>query len=85
VRIWRLSMAEHVFGFEAARNGVDQVLAVKPTVDGRSHVPPSHTFVLQPYVDDSARAQTFGRVGAHDGPEGSRVKVKEAPVRPRGA
>ncbi len=40
-RIWRLYMAGSALAFEANRIGVNQVLAVKPTVRGRSAMPPT--------------------------------------------
>ncbi|TDC53072.1 class I SAM-dependent methyltransferase [Jiangella ureilytica] len=38
-RVWRLYMAASAVSFDAARIGVDQVLAVRPHRDGRSDLP----------------------------------------------
>ncbi|PZF79742.1 SAM-dependent methyltransferase [Jiangella anatolica] len=38
-RVWRLYMAASAVSFDAARIGVDQVLAVRPDRDGRSDLP----------------------------------------------
>ena len=38
-RVWRLYLAGSALGFEANRMGVHQVLAVRPTSDGRSLLP----------------------------------------------
>jgi cyclopropane-fatty-acyl-phospholipid synthase len=38
-RVWRLYLVGGALAFEKGRMGVDQILAVKPTVDGRSGMP----------------------------------------------
>ncbi|MBA3302885.1 MAG: class I SAM-dependent methyltransferase [Acidimicrobiia bacterium] len=38
-RVWRLYMAGCALGFEAGRTSVHQVLAVRPTTTGESHLP----------------------------------------------
>jgi hypothetical protein len=38
-RVWRLYMAGGALTFEERRMGVDQILAVRPTVDGMSRMP----------------------------------------------
>lgn len=38
-RVWRLYMGGAAVNFEANRTSIHQVLAVKPTTEGRSHVP----------------------------------------------
>jgi cyclopropane-fatty-acyl-phospholipid synthase len=39
-RVWRLYLVGGAHAFEEGRMGVDQILAVKPTGDGRSGMPP---------------------------------------------
>ena len=39
-RVWRLYLVGGALAFEEGRMGVDQILAVKPSADGRSHLPP---------------------------------------------
>ena len=39
-RVWRLYLVGGALAFEEGRMGVDQILAVKPTADGRSGMPP---------------------------------------------
>ena len=39
-RVWRLYLVGGALAFEEGRMGVDQILAVKPSVDGRSGLPP---------------------------------------------
>jgi cyclopropane-fatty-acyl-phospholipid synthase len=39
-RVWRLYLVGGALAFEEGRMGVDQILAVKPTTDGRSGMPP---------------------------------------------
>jgi cyclopropane-fatty-acyl-phospholipid synthase len=39
-RVWRLYLVGGALAFEERRMGVDQILSVKPTVDGRSGLPP---------------------------------------------
>ena len=39
-RVWRLYLVGGALAFEEGRMGVDQILAVKGTADGRSHLPP---------------------------------------------
>jgi cyclopropane-fatty-acyl-phospholipid synthase len=39
-RVWRLYLVGGTLAFEERRMGVDQILAVKPTADGRSGMPP---------------------------------------------
>jgi cyclopropane-fatty-acyl-phospholipid synthase len=39
-RVWRLYLVGGALAFEEGRMGVDQILAVKPTADGRSALPP---------------------------------------------
>ena len=38
-RVWRLYLVGGALAFEEGRMGVDQILAVKPTIDGRSGMP----------------------------------------------
>jgi len=38
-RVWRLYMVGSALSFEEGRMGVDQILAVRPTADGRSGLP----------------------------------------------
>ncbi|HEX4225629.1 MAG TPA: cyclopropane-fatty-acyl-phospholipid synthase family protein [Pseudonocardiaceae bacterium] len=45
VRVWRLYLAGGALAFEENRMGVDQILAVRTTVDGRSEMPPIRAFV----------------------------------------
>ncbi len=40
-RVWRLYLVGGALAFEEGRMGVDQILAVKPTADGRSGMPPT--------------------------------------------
>jgi len=40
-RVWRLYMVGSALSFEEGRMGVDQILAVRPTADGRSGLPPA--------------------------------------------
>ncbi|MET0699614.1 MAG: class I SAM-dependent methyltransferase, partial [Mycobacterium sp.] len=46
-RIWRLYMAGSALGFTANRLGINQVLAVKPDVHGRSGVPATRAELLR--------------------------------------
>jgi cyclopropane-fatty-acyl-phospholipid synthase len=39
-RVWRLYLVGGALAFEEGRMGVDQILAVRPTGDGRSGMPP---------------------------------------------
>ena len=39
-RVWRLYLVGGALAFEEGRMGVDQILTVKPTADGRSGLPP---------------------------------------------
>ena len=39
-RVWRLYLVGGALAFEEGRMGVDQILAVKSTADGRSGLPP---------------------------------------------
>jgi cyclopropane-fatty-acyl-phospholipid synthase len=39
-RVWRLYLVGGALAFEEGRMGVDQILAVRPTADGRSGLPP---------------------------------------------
>ncbi|KJK12437.1 cyclopropane-fatty-acyl-phospholipid synthase [Terrabacter sp. 28] len=43
-RVWRLYLVGGALAFEEGRMGVDQILAVKPTADGRSGMPPVRTW-----------------------------------------
>ncbi|RYU11488.1 SAM-dependent methyltransferase [Nocardioides iriomotensis] len=43
-RVWRLYLVGGALAFEEGRMGVDQVLMVKPTRDGRSGLPPVRDF-----------------------------------------
>jgi cyclopropane-fatty-acyl-phospholipid synthase len=45
VRVWRLYLAGGALAFEENRMGVDQILAARTTVDGRSEIPPIRAFV----------------------------------------
>jgi cyclopropane-fatty-acyl-phospholipid synthase len=45
VRVWRLYLAGGALAFEENRMGVDQILAVRTTVDGRSEMPPTRSFL----------------------------------------
>lgn len=45
-RIWRLYMAGSALGFEANRINIHQVLAVRPTTDGASSMPPTRAGFL---------------------------------------
>ncbi|HEY4459544.1 MAG TPA: class I SAM-dependent methyltransferase [Pseudonocardiaceae bacterium] len=45
VRAWRLYMAGGALAFAENRMGVDQILAVRTTVDGRSEMPPTRGFL----------------------------------------
>jgi cyclopropane-fatty-acyl-phospholipid synthase len=47
-RVWRLYMAGSVLAFEGNRIGVNQVLAVRPTVRGVSGMPRSRVSLLGP-------------------------------------
>jgi cyclopropane-fatty-acyl-phospholipid synthase len=38
-RVWRLYLVGGALAFEEGRMGVDQILMVRPTTDGRSHLP----------------------------------------------
>ena len=40
-RVWRLYLVGSALTFEEGRMGVDQILAARPTVDGRSGLPPT--------------------------------------------
>ncbi|HEU5034056.1 MAG TPA: cyclopropane-fatty-acyl-phospholipid synthase family protein [Mycobacteriales bacterium] len=40
-RVWRLYLVGGALAFEQNRMGVDQILSVKPTADGRSGMPPT--------------------------------------------
>jgi cyclopropane-fatty-acyl-phospholipid synthase len=40
-RVWRLYLVGGALAFEENRMGVDQILSVKTTVDGRSRIPPT--------------------------------------------
>jgi cyclopropane-fatty-acyl-phospholipid synthase len=39
-RVWRLYLVGGALAFEEGRMGVDQILAVRPSLDGRSEMPP---------------------------------------------
>ncbi|MGZ4438006.1 MAG: class I SAM-dependent methyltransferase [Nocardioidaceae bacterium] len=43
-RVWRLYLVGGALAFEEGRMGVDQILMVKPTADGRSGLPPVRRF-----------------------------------------
>ncbi len=43
-RVWRLYLVGGALAFEEGRMGVDQILAVKPSLDGRSGLPPVRDF-----------------------------------------
>jgi cyclopropane-fatty-acyl-phospholipid synthase len=43
-RVWRLYLVGGALAFEEGRMGVDQILAVKSTADGRSGLPPVRTW-----------------------------------------
>ena len=43
-RVWRLYLVGGALAFEEGRMGVDQILAVKPTADGRSGMPPARAW-----------------------------------------
>ncbi|MEO7448190.1 MAG: cyclopropane-fatty-acyl-phospholipid synthase family protein [Humibacillus sp.] len=43
-RVWRLYLVGGALAFEEGRMGVDQILAVKPSLDGRSEMPPVRTW-----------------------------------------
>jgi cyclopropane-fatty-acyl-phospholipid synthase len=43
-RVWRLYLVGGALAFEEGRMGVDQILMVKPTRDGRSGLPPVRAF-----------------------------------------
>ena len=43
-RVWRLYLVGGALAFEEGRMGVDQILMVKPTPDGRSSLPPVRDF-----------------------------------------
>ena len=43
-RVWRLYLVGGALAFEEGRMGVDQILAVKPTADGRSGMPAVRTW-----------------------------------------
>ena len=45
VRVWRLYLAGGALAFEENRMGVDQILAVRTTVDGHSAMPPTRSFL----------------------------------------
>jgi len=47
-RIWRLYMAGTAVGFEENRTNVHQVLAVLSDEKGRSHLPPTREWLVQP-------------------------------------
>ncbi len=47
-RVWRLYLAGGALAFTENRMGVDQVLLVRPTTDGRSHMPCSPLAWLSP-------------------------------------
>lgn len=47
-RIWRLYLAGSALGFEEDRLSIHQVLAVRPDDDGRSHLPPTRTWLATP-------------------------------------
>jgi cyclopropane-fatty-acyl-phospholipid synthase len=57
VRVWRLYMAGGALAFEENRMGVDQILAVRTTADGRSGMPPTRA----PFVVGSAPAAAAAR------------------------
>ena len=61
-RVWRLYMAGSRVGFERNRLQVHQVLAVRPTADGRSGSPPRPTW--QRGVHDGPLAEARESVGA---------------------
>ena len=42
--MWRLYLVGGALAFEEGRMGVDQILAVKSTTDGRSGLPPVRTW-----------------------------------------
>jgi cyclopropane-fatty-acyl-phospholipid synthase len=44
-RVWRMYMAGSAVSFEAGRIGVNQVLAVRPHLDGRSGLPPTRDWL----------------------------------------
>jgi cyclopropane-fatty-acyl-phospholipid synthase len=44
-RVWRMYMAGSAVSFEAGRIGVNQVLAVRPHLDGRSAFPPTRDWL----------------------------------------
>jgi cyclopropane-fatty-acyl-phospholipid synthase len=44
-RVWRLYMAGSAISFEAGRIGVNQILAVRPRLDGRSGMPPTRSWL----------------------------------------
>jgi cyclopropane-fatty-acyl-phospholipid synthase len=43
-RVWRLYLVGGALAFEEGRMGVDQILMVRPTRDGRSGLPPVRDF-----------------------------------------
>ena len=45
-RVWRLYLVGGALSFEEGRMGVDQFLAVKPTVDGLSEMPPARPWAV---------------------------------------
>ncbi|MCW2525556.1 MAG: hypothetical protein JWM76_416 [Pseudonocardiales bacterium] len=45
-RVWRLYLVGGALSFEEGRMGVDQILAVKPSVDGVSSMPPRRPWAL---------------------------------------
>jgi cyclopropane fatty-acyl-phospholipid synthase-like methyltransferase/DUF1365 family protein len=45
-RVWRLYLVGGALAFEEGRMGVDQFLAVKPTADGRSAMPPTRPWAI---------------------------------------
>jgi cyclopropane-fatty-acyl-phospholipid synthase len=47
VRVWRLYMVGGALAFEENRMGVDQILAVRTTVDGASAMPPTRGFLSE--------------------------------------
>ena len=44
-RVWRLYLVGGALAFEENRMGVDQILGVKPSADGRSHMPWTRTWM----------------------------------------
>ncbi|MGI8879545.1 MAG: class I SAM-dependent methyltransferase [Jatrophihabitans sp.] len=45
-RVWRLYLVGGALSFEEGRMGVDQILAVRPTVDGVSEMPPRRPWAV---------------------------------------